>query len=174
MRKCTQSSLVLSSFNSLQKQSYADSVANVRASVRGHHGLRSLDVSASSSGASWLSLTSNRICWAWLTQGISVCALGHQVHSVWVLCIKPHLHALDCSFNLKKPAGRCTVYAQRGWSKIIYRSCKQRWKLFFDLEKPSVPFSAQLSVKKCSPVLIYANWYDGDVYASLLRRSCCF
>lgn len=52
MRKCTQSSLDLSSFNSLQKQSYTDSVAKIQASVRGHHSRHSPDVSAPSSGAS--------------------------------------------------------------------------------------------------------------------------
>lgn len=52
MRKCKKSSLDLSSFNSLQKQSYTDSVAKIQASVWGQHSLHSLDVSVSSSAAS--------------------------------------------------------------------------------------------------------------------------
>lgn len=88
-RKCTQSSLDLSSFNSLQKQSYTDSVAKFQATVWGHHSRHSLDVSASSSGASYLSSSSNRMCWAWLRNGaencISACALGVSVLSLWVV-----------------------------------------------------------------------------------------
>lgn len=45
-RKCTRSSLDLSSFNSLQKQSYADSVAKIQASVQSHHSLHSGCVSS--------------------------------------------------------------------------------------------------------------------------------
>lgn len=52
MKKYTHSLLDLSSFNSLQKQPYIDSVAKIQALEQGHHSLHSPEVSAPSSGAS--------------------------------------------------------------------------------------------------------------------------